>query len=276
MKIPKKILDSATNKLILTNVIVFLVVWILSLFFKKTIIPYLALQPLAIINAQYLWTIVTSMFVHFSLWHLLVNMISLYYVGNFIEKIIGKRRILWVYLLSGVFASLFWTLVSGFFGTGFFIKIFGDPISFGVGASGAVFGLVGLLSILTPKNKIYMIAGPLIAIVIEYILMGILPETSALMIIIDLLISGYFIFCVICMFDLSGNMRKFCVPLMLNMWMLPLVSIIPLIIVCLFVDLPIGNMAHLGGLLFGVLYGFILKKKYPKKSKLISKRFEQK
>ena len=39
--------------------------------------------------------------------HLFVNMFSLYFIGNFLEMIIGKKRFFWLYLISGLFAGLF-------------------------------------------------------------------------------------------------------------------------------------------------------------------------
>ena len=56
---------------------------------------------------------------------------------------------------------------------------------------------------------------------------------------------------------------------------LPIVAIVPLIIVGLFVSLPIGNTAHLGGLIAGLGYGFYLRKKYPRKTRMISQQFSR-
>lgn len=273
MNIKERISMSITNKLIFVNVIVFFVVWILKLIFGD-ITQFVALQPASIIHGQCLWTIVTSMFVHFSFWHLVVNMISFYFVGNFVEKIIGGRRVIYLYLLSGIFASLFWSFSSGFLGFGFFAKIFGDSTFYGIGASGAVFGFIGILAVLTPKTKIYMIVGPIVAIVLEYIFLSILPEGSVIETIISVAVSIYFLIAALTMIGPREDLKKISLPVKLNMWLLPFVSTIPLIIVGIFVDLPIGNMAHVGGLLFGLFYGFILKKKYPNRTKLISKRFQ--
>ena len=50
-------------------------------------------------------------------------------------------------------------------------------------------------------------------------------------------------------------------------------GIFPLILIGLFINLPIGNSAHLGGLVVGIVYGIYLKRKYPKKTKSISRHF---
>ena len=56
-------------------------------------------------------------------------------------------------------------------------------------------------------------------------------------------------------------------------WVLPIVAIVPLVVIGLFVPLPIGNTAHFGGLIAGLLYGIYLKKKYKRRAQIISKFF---
>ncbi len=275
MQFNKFNLSSMTNKLIITNVIVFVLVWLLSIIFKQyNIINFVALQPITILSGQRLWTLLTSMFTHFTFWHLFVNMVSFYFIGNFVEKLIGKKRVIYLYLISGLFAGIFWTLVSNFLGVNpILMRIFGDPTVYGIGASGALFGFVGVLALLTPKIKVYMIAGPIIAIIIQYILIAIFPVNSAILGIINIIVTIYFIVAITSMLSLNSNLKKYSLPLEMPMWALPLVSIIPLIIVALFMDLPIGNMAHLGGLLAGLAYAYYIKTKYPRKTKMMSNQF---
>ncbi len=275
MKLRQFNLSNMTNKLILTNVIAFVLIWIsISIFGDNKVLDFIALQPIAIISGQKLWTLITSMFAHFSFWHLFVNMLSFYFIGNFVEKLIGKKRILYLYLFAGLFAGLFWSVVASLLGTGIItMKIFGNPLIYGIGASGALFGFVGVLAVLTPKTKVYMIAGPIVAIIIQYTLMGILPKDSAILSVINILITIYFIVAITSMLSFNSKMKNIGLPIQMPMWILPFVAILPLIFIGLFIDLPIGNMAHLGGLLLGLLYAYILKRRYPKKAKLIAKKF---
>jgi membrane associated rhomboid family serine protease len=237
---------------------------------------YLALNPYKIIHGKNIWTIFTSIFMHANLGHLFVNMFSLFFIGNFVEKIIGRKRFFILYIISGIFASIFFSLTAGFLGFGYFGKnIFGSPLISGVGASGAIFGLLGFLAVITPKNKVYLIAGPLIAIILQSVLSVFIPiQLSALL---SILISIYFIFSLMVMFSFNPSMRKIALPIQLSFWTLPLISIIPLILIDLIpgIDLPIGNMAHLGGLILGLSYGFYLRKKFPNKTKMISKMFSK-
>ncbi len=152
----------------------------------------IALQPTAILAGKNLWTIVTSIFMHANFTHLFVNMFSLFFIGSFVERLIGKRYLAF-YLISGIFAGLFFVLLAGLFGNTLIgEKIFGNPLIYGVGASGAIFGLLGLLAVLTPRNRVYLIGGPLVAIILQIIIEGVVPAsglTSAL----DFLVAAYII-----------------------------------------------------------------------------------
>jgi len=76
------------------------------------------------------------------------------------------------------------------------------------------------------------------------------------------------------MFSFNSSMRKIAVPIELQMWLLPIIAIVPLVTIGFFVNLPIGNSAHIGGLIVGLLYGFYLKQKYPNKTRMISRHFQ--
>jgi rhomboid protease GluP len=86
------------------------------------------------------WRLVTAMFVHFGIFHLLMNLYALYDLGKNLEKIIGKVRFLTVYLATGIFGGLvsqLWHL---------------DSYIVEAGASGGVFGIIGaLIALLTTK-----------------------------------------------------------------------------------------------------------------------------
>lgn len=93
------------------------------------------MQTLAYNSGQHyrLWS---SMFLHASLTHILGNMSSLIFVGNTLEDLIGHVRYLLVYILSGV-------------GSAYLSLLFLNPNTVSVGASGAVFGIIGCLLIVT-------------------------------------------------------------------------------------------------------------------------------
>ena len=236
------------------------------------ICKYIVLQPETLFKNYYIWTLVTSMFMHAGFAHLFFNMFSLFFIGDFVERIIGRKRFFWFYLVSGILAGLFFSVLSYSFGYGIGEKIFGSPTIIAVGASGAIFGLLGLLAVLTPRNRVYLIAGPLIAIIIQAIISNFVKISSVLAL-VNVLVSIYFLIAIFSFFSFNQRMMKFAIPLELEFWLLPIIAIIPLVIIGLFIQLPIGNMAHLGGLIAGLIFGFYLRRKYPKKVKILNKYF---
>lgn len=80
-----------------------------------------------LLRGQY-YRLVTSMFLHGGIIYLLFNMYALYILGDFTEKIYGVKKYLLIYFLSGITASLF--------------SLYLSPVM-SVGASGAIFGLLG-------------------------------------------------------------------------------------------------------------------------------------
>ncbi|MCK9569174.1 rhomboid family intramembrane serine protease [Candidatus Pacearchaeota archaeon] len=262
---------NATLLIILINIFCFFVFSAL-IYFNPSFVDYIALKSSNIINNFYLWTFLTSMFMHSGFFHLFANMISLFFVGSLVEKIIGKKRYVWFYLISGIFAGLFFALSSYFFGgSELGARIFGSPESFAVGASGAIFGLLGLLAVLIPHKNIYLIAGPLIAIALQSVA-GIFFSGNILGF-IDTFVTIYIFIAIFSMLSFNNHIRRISIPLELQFWILPFFAIVPLILISFFIELPIGNMAHLGGLIAGLIYGFYLRKKYENKTKYISKYF---
>ena len=262
-----------TAYLIIINIILFLIFSILEIFNKGFIVNFIALTPENIVHGAYLWTIITSMFMHANFAHLFFNMFSLFFIGTFVEKIVGRKRFIWFYLIAGIFASLFFAGRSGFFGSGELLgKIFGPSNISGVGASGAIFGLLGLLAVLTPLARVYLILGPLLAIVVEAVVDAVFPG-AAFLGVFSILINLYFILSIFAIISFNSRLSKFALPVEIPFWLLPIVAIVPLVVIGFFVDLPIGNMAHLGGLIAGLIYGFYLRKKYSKKIKLLNQHF---
>jgi len=260
---------SLTWILIFINVIIFIPAFIIIIS-NEAAIGYIAITPEDFINGRNLWTVLTSVFMHGGIFHLFVNMFTLFYLGHLVETIIGRRRYLWFYLAAGVLASLAFV---AFAYLGQFIprgaNLFGAITDSGVGASGAIFGLVGILAVLIPKKHVYLIAGPIIVIVLQFLIRSIVPETYVGT--VDLIATLLVFFSLFAIFSGNKTLTKFAVPVQLKFWQVAIVAIVPLVIVSFFVKLPIGNSAHFGGLLVGLAYGYYLRKKYPKKVKLLNR-----
>jgi uncharacterized protein len=203
---------SANTTIIIINALLFIIFTVLISLNLMTW-DFIAIKPSNIFQGKYLWTFLTSMFMHAGFLHLFVNMFSLFFVGSLIEKIIGKNRYVKFYLIAGIISGLLFVLSS--------LVITSDFNAYAVGASGALFGLIGLMMFLTPDLKVYLMFIP-IPIKIKYAAPGML----------------------------------------ILLWIISIAG-----------NVPIGNIAHLGGLLAGLVYGFYLKKRYKRKVQMINKRF---
>ncbi len=127
-----------TIMLILANVAVFLYE---VFYLTEKQIAALAFQPSDILKLNYV-PIVSSWFLHASVAHLVGNMIFLYIFGRIVEKDFGWKMLL-IYFGSAIVS----TLVAGFFGQG------------GIGASGAIAGLISVSILMHPFYSTYLIAG---------------------------------------------------------------------------------------------------------------------
>ena len=155
---------SVTMYLVLINVLCFIVFGIL-ISTNVVSLDFIALKPANIFQGQYIWTFLTSMFMHGGFFHIFANMITLIFLGSFVERIIGKKRFFWFYMIAGLFAGLFFVLLSLIFK--------GDMSAYAVGASGAIFGVAGLMVVLTPNVPLYVMFIP-IPIKAKYAIPGLL------------------------------------------------------------------------------------------------------
>lgn len=89
------------------------------------------------------WRLVTSMFLHADIEHLLSNMLILYLAGELVERYIGRFRFALLYFCSGICGSLLYA------GYEFMTETYGETI----GASGAVFGVIGALFVIVIHHR---------------------------------------------------------------------------------------------------------------------------
>ncbi len=93
------------------------------------------------------WRFITSMFLHGSIMHLFFNGFALLLFGNVVERKIGSKQFLILYFVSGLIGGL------AYYSTYLFGII--PPIP-ALGASGAIFGLLGAAAIMFPDMRIYV------------------------------------------------------------------------------------------------------------------------
>ncbi|MBE7438671.1 MAG: rhomboid family intramembrane serine protease [Spirochaetales bacterium] len=109
----------------------------------------LSLVPAEFWAGQGSWQPLTSMFLHGSFMHILFNMIALYSLGIPIERTLGSGRFSWLYFVSG-FTSAIAILLFQF-----------DSTDGTVGASGAIFGLLGALAVFYPDSMLLVFFFPM-------------------------------------------------------------------------------------------------------------------
>ena len=96
-------------------------------------------------HGLWIWQLITYMFLHSSIWHIFFNMLALYFFGPDVERTVGRRRFIFLYLIWGVFGGLGWLLISA------------RDITPCIGASGAIFGVLGMFSALFPHRPITLL-----------------------------------------------------------------------------------------------------------------------
>ncbi len=99
-------------------------------------------MPYVLLDGEF-YRLITCMFLHFGVDHLMGNMIALYFLGDNLERAVGKIKYLVIYLVSG--------LVAGIGSMIYYLVIRENVVS--AGASGAIFGVVGAILYIVLRNK---------------------------------------------------------------------------------------------------------------------------
>lgn len=145
------------------------------------------------------WMFITSIFLHddSGLSHIFYNSFGLFMFGIYLEREITKKQYLILFLLSGILGNVFY----------FFINY--NPNIPAVGASGAIYGLIGALAVLRPSLKVYVYYMPVPLIFLAFFYM---------------------------IHEFLG----------------------------IFIPSPIASQAHFAGLVFGMVFGYLIKKEKKK------------
>jgi membrane associated rhomboid family serine protease len=181
------------------NSILLAIILLLSIaaFFYRKMFDLFALDPSLFLKEP--WRLITSMFLHAGPLHLFFNSFVLYMFGYELEKRLGRIEFFKIFFLSGIFAALSYSLIS---------ILLGCEHCVAVGASGAIYGIFGVLAMIAPEIRVIIIFPPIpYPVKIQIALL--------IFIVIDFLLRA------------SG--------------------------------VQIANSAHLAGLLFGLMYGKIIR-----------------
>jgi membrane associated rhomboid family serine protease len=97
------------------------------------------------------WRLLTAAFLHYGPFHLLLNMLGLYWFGSLLEQRLGSGRFLLIYVVSGLAGS-----------AGALVL---DPLKPTVGASGAIFGILGA-GLVLERQRDYVFGGSALGIIV--------------------------------------------------------------------------------------------------------------
>lgn len=129
-----------TQILLLINFLLFLIVnVILGLIYGDTYILLLAQDNAAVLMQGEVWRLFTAIFMHAGIFHLVSNMIALFFFGVAAEQYFTRRQFLIIYLISGLIGSVFTLIIMP-----------ANTVS--LGASGAIFGLIGAVFLVIIKS----------------------------------------------------------------------------------------------------------------------------
>lgn len=121
------------------------------------------------------WTFITSIFFHAGAEHLIFNMIALFFFGKVVEEHLGWKKMLLIFFVAAIVGN-----IAILFGT---VMGWTSPIIPTIGASAAIFGLMGVAMLVKPLEFIfypYLIPIPLIFVAILYTLYNIVAFVTLL------------------------------------------------------------------------------------------------
>ena len=151
-----------SGSLLSVLIVVNVALWVVSLLFP--LVDYLYALPTGSASAgwhdwlalssqwtdllHHPWTLMTYMFLHDGFWHILFNMVMLYFGGIMCCRYLGNRRFGWIYFLSGIAGALLYLLVYNVFPVG---QMHSSTL---VGASAAVLGVFIAVAVYAPNQEV--------------------------------------------------------------------------------------------------------------------------
>jgi len=119
----------------------------------SAVIDYLAVPASLPVLLSRPWTLLTYMFLHVSIWHILFNMLWLYWFGRIFLEYLAEKQLVWVYILGGLAGACIFVLAFNIF------PVFQPQLelSYALGASASVMAIVTAISFYVPNYTIYLL-----------------------------------------------------------------------------------------------------------------------
>jgi membrane associated rhomboid family serine protease len=147
------------TRLIIVNVVVFLALMLFMLVVRlgagfsdstlfNDVVTYLYLSSDPLWSAKHPWTFITHMFTHVGIFHVVFNMLVLYWFGRIAGDLLGDHRMLPLYIFSGLAGALIYMLTAPL------VHPSGSTLN---GASGAIFGIVAAAGMTAPDYQMRLL-----------------------------------------------------------------------------------------------------------------------
>lgn len=139
---------SGVQQLLFVCVLVFIPAWLMQLCNLSAPLWWLTYTPSTWIKP---WSLVTYMFLHVGFWHLVGNMLWLYFVGSILQDLVGTKHIYRLFLGGGILGALFFQVI-------YSLSAYaeqGIPFQL-LGASGGVSAVVIGTAIFTPRYRLFL------------------------------------------------------------------------------------------------------------------------
>ena len=133
--------------LLIVNTVIFVLIYLCPLQLQRQIMLVMALSAEAAVRDLFVWQLVTYMFLHGGITHVLFNMLTLWMFGLQLERDWGTRRFLKYYFYCGIAAGICVLVINillGYWGT------------ITLGASGAIFGVLVAFGVMYPNQTVLM------------------------------------------------------------------------------------------------------------------------
>jgi len=128
---------------------------------------FLAFFPGAAVRMP--WMFITSIFLHADPSHLILNLLALLFLGTTLERIIGGRNFAVIFLVSGVVGNIGYMFTAS------------SPYVPVIGASGAIYGVMGTLAVISPLTLVWIYGGMPVPLIIVAFIWAFLDFTGLFM-----------------------------------------------------------------------------------------------
>jgi len=118
------------------------------------------------------------MFIHGGFGHIITNMLTLYFFGTYLSRLVGESKFLITYFGGGLLGNIFFIVLSIVLSI-----LWGLPLVPVIGASGAVFALGGALAVMVPKLRVFIIPIPIpiplwAAVIGGFLILSLFPNVA--------------------------------------------------------------------------------------------------